>query len=109
MAQNHIQKGAAMPWTNDTGADVVSEEVVALPDMIGVAAHDIADTEDGELLVEEVFEIAKEAPLVIDQGDDVYWDDAADQINKTNTNVPAGKAFAPAGSADTTVLVKLNA
>jgi len=109
MAQNHIQKGAAMPWTNDTGSDVVSGEVVALPAMIGVAAGDIDDGEEGNLFIEEVFELAKEAPLVISQGDAVYWDDTNDNIDKTNTNVPAGKAFADAASAATTVYVKLNA
>lgn len=98
-----------MSWTNGTGTAVVSGEVVPLPDMIGVAAGDIADGEDGELFIEEVFEVAKEAPLVIAQGDKVYWDATNDNIDKTDTNVPAGIAFAPAASAATTVFVKLNA
>ncbi len=55
MATNHVQKGAVMSWTNGTGSDVVSGEVVAFADMIGVAAGDIADGETGELLIEEVF------------------------------------------------------
>jgi len=109
MAQNHIQKGAVMPWTNNTGADVASGDVVDFADMIGVAAGDIADTEEGNLFVEEVFELTKEAPLVINQGDTVYFDPALGEIDKTNTNVQAGKAFAAAASAATTVLVKLNA
>jgi len=49
MATNHVQKGAVMSWTNGTGSDVVSGEVVAFADMIGVAAGDIADGETGEL------------------------------------------------------------
>ncbi len=109
MAQNHVQKGAAMPWTNGTGSDVVSGEVVVVADMVCVAAGDIADGETGELLTEEVFTVAKEAPLVIDQGDTVYWDATNDNIDKTDTNVLAGKAFADAASAATTVQVKLGA
>ena len=108
MAQNHIQKGAATLFTNSSGSDIVSGEVVVVGDMIGVAAGDIADGESGTLFIEEVFELAKEAPLVIAQGDTVYWDAANSNIDKTDTNTLAGKAFAAAASADTTVLVKLN-
>lgn len=109
MAQNHVQKGAVMPWTNGTGSAVVSGQPVAVGDMVGVAAVDIADGESGELYLEEVWELPKEAPLVIDQGDTVYFDPSAGEIDKTNTNTPAGKAFADAASAATTVLVKLGA
>ncbi len=108
MAKNHVQQGKKMPWTNGTGSDVVSGEVVALAGMIGVAMGAIADGESGTLAICEVFTLAKEAPLVITQGDDVYWDDANNNIDKTDTNVPAGKCFASALSADTTVEVLLN-
>ena len=109
MATNHVQKGASMPWANDTGSDVVSGEVVEVADIVGVAAGDIADGESGILFTEEVFTLTKEAPLVISQGDIVYFDSTAGEIDKTNTNTRAGKAFADAGSADTTVQVKLGA
>lgn len=107
MAKNHVQPGAAMPWTNDTAADVAAGDVVAFADMVGVAAGDIAIGEVGEVFVEEVFTLTKEAPLVIDQGDNVYFDTTLGEIDKTDTNVPAGKCFAPAASAATTVQVKL--
>lgn len=109
MANKHIQPGASMPWTNGTGSDVVSKEVVPLPDMIGIAAGDIADGASGQLFTEEVWELPKDDALVISQGDQVYWDAVNDEIDKTDTNVPAGKAFAAAAEADTTVLVKINA
>lgn len=98
-----------MPWTNGTAAAVVSGEVVVVGAMVCVALGDIAIGAEGNLATEEVFEVAKEAPLVIDQGDIVYWDDTNNRIDKTNTNVLAGKAFAGAASAATTVLVKLGA
>lgn len=110
MAQNHVQEGAAMPWTNGTGSAVVSGQAVEVGDTVGVAAGDIADGESGILFVEEVFTLPKTAPLVIGQGVTVYFDSTAGEINLTATDNPvAGKAFAAAASADTTVQVKLGA
>jgi predicted RecA/RadA family phage recombinase len=109
MATNHVQKGAVMSWTNGTGSDVASGDAVEVNDMVCVAAGDIADGDTGELFTEEVFTITKEAPLVINQGDTVYFDAAAGEIDKTDTNTRAGKAFTSAASADTTVQVKLGA
>lgn len=97
-----------MPWTNDTGSDVVSGGVVAFADMIGVALGAIAAGESGSLAIGEVWKLAKEAPLVINQGEQVYWDETNTNIDKTDTNVPAGKAFVAAASADTTVQVLVN-
>jgi len=109
MAQNHVQEGAAMPWTNGTGADVVSGQAVNVADMVCVAAGDIADGESGILFTEEVFTLPKTAALAIGQGAIVYFDVAAGEINLTNTNPVAGKAFVAALAADTTVQVKLGA
>ncbi len=109
MAQNHVQEGRTMPWTNGTAAAVVSGDVVVVGAMVCVALGDIAIGDAGELATEEVFLVAKEAPLVIAQGDIVYWDAVNNRIDKTNTNVLAGKAFAAAADAATTVLVKLGA
>ncbi len=109
MATGHVQKGDVMPWINDTGSDVAAGDIVAFADMVGLAMGDIADGEAGSLATCEVWELPKEAALAIDQGDQVYWDDSAGEIDKTDTNVAAGKAFAGAPAADATVLVKLNA
>ena len=109
MAQNHIQSGAVMPYTNATGADIAADAVVLVGTRIGIALGDIADTESGQLAIEEVWTVPKVAPLVIAQGDLVYWDAADANVNKTATdNTLAGFAFAAAGSADTTVQVKIN-
>ena len=78
-------------------------------DPIGVALGDILDGATGELAICEVWTLAKEAPLVITQGDQVYWDATNENVDKTNTNIPCGKAYASAVSAATTVQVLLNA
>lgn len=97
-----------MTWTNGTSADVVSGEVVVVGTLIGVALGDIADGDTGELAISEVWEVAKETPLEISQGDAVYWDDTNNRIDKTDTNVLAGHAFKAAASAATTVQVLIN-
>lgn len=108
MATNHIQEGKIMTWTNGTGAAIASGDVVVVGTLVCVALGDIASTAVGELAIGEVWEVAKETPLVIDQGDLVYWDDTNNRIDKTNTNVLAGRAFKGAVSAATTVQVLLN-
>lgn len=110
MAKNHVQPGAVMPWTNATGTDVASGDVVKVGLRIGIALENIANTASGQLAIAEVWEIPKVAPLVISQGDLVYWDVADANVNKTATdNFIAGFAFESAVSAATTVKVKLNA
>lgn len=110
MAQNHIQTGDVMPWINATGLDVAAGSVVEIGATVGVALGDIADGAAGSVAIEEVFELPKEAPLVIAQGVVVYWDSTAGVITLTATDNPvAGKAFAAAASAAVTVQVKLGA
>jgi len=109
MATGHIREGKTLTYTNGTGSTIASGTVIEFADMIGVALGDIAAGADGEVAVGEVWELAKEAPLVIAQGDQLYWDATNDNVDKTNTNIPCGKAAAAAASADTTVQVLLNA
>jgi len=110
MAKNHVQAGATMPWTNGTGSDVLSGDVVVVGNFVGVALGDIADGAAGELAIGEVWEVPKNNALVIAQGDAVYWDVADGEINKTaEDNYYAGLAFAGATETATTVKVKLGA
>lgn len=98
-----------MTWTNGTGSAVAAGDPVLVGTRVGIALGDIASAAAGEVAMDEVWKIAKAAPLVITQGDLVYWDATDENVNKTATdNTLAGFAFASAASADTTVLVKLN-
>ncbi len=108
MAQNYVQQGASMPWTNDTGSTVLSGAVVVVGSLVGVALGLIADTLTGMIGLDGVWTLPKEAALAIDQGELVYWDASAEAITKTSEgNTLAGAAFAAALAADDTVLVKL--
>ena len=77
--------------------------------MIGIAAGDIAPGESGTLFLEEVFELKKKTTIKLDPGQQVYWSVADSEITKTDTDVPAGKAFGPAEVGSTTARIKINA
>lgn len=109
MAKNHVQPGKTMPYTNSTGTDIASGDVVVVNDMIGIALGDIADGESGSLALGQVWTLDKEADLAISQGETVYWDATAGEIDKTDTNDLAGKCFKDAAGTDTTVEVLVNA
>ena len=109
MATGHICEGKVMPYTNGTGSAISKGTVIELAAMIGVALGDIANGATGELAISEVWQLAKETSLVITQGDKVYWDATNNRVDKTDTNIPCGLAFASATTDATTVQVLLNA
>jgi len=105
--KNYIQEGKIMQRT--LTADVLSGGVVLLPSGVGIAEVDGLTGASISVHVEGVFEVAKEAPLVINQGDKLYWDAVASKFTKTATgNTPAGIAFEAAIEAATVVLLKLD-
>lgn len=108
MADNHVQEGAIMTWTNSTGSDVAAGDVVLVGNQVCVALGDIADGDTGELATEEVFSLPKNTSLAVSQGDILYWDTGDGEINKTEAdNYKAGFAFVAAAETDTTVKCKL--
>ena len=96
-----------MPYTN-SGSAITKGTVVEFTGMVGIALGDIATGATGELAITGVWTVAKEAPLVITQGDQVWWDATNNNVDKTNTNIPCGIAAASAGSAAAAALVLLN-
>lgn len=110
MAQNHIQPGESMPYSNSTGSDIASGSPVLVGDRLCVALGDIPNGEDGNLATCEVWELPNTpAVAAIDQGQDVYWDAAAGKITSVATaNTLAGYAWASTLIGDTTIQVKLN-
>lgn len=110
MAQNHVQKGDVVTWTNATGADVSAGDVVLIGAIVAVALVDIADAASGSVAISEVWALPKNTSLAIAAGDAVYWDVTDEEVNKTSAdNYYAGVAVAAAEAADTTVNIKLGA
>lgn len=117
MAQNYLQKGAAMSWKNDTGAEVLSGQAVLVGTVFGVASGNIPAGERGTIFVEEVWALPKITGAIA-QGAALYWDADGDPLGGvagsgalttvSADGVAAGFAWAAAEATDTTVEIKLN-
>jgi len=118
MATNFVQEGGTISWTNGTGDAVVSGQVVAIGNILGVAAVDIANGAVGTVYVEGVFTCPKASGATTHdfaQGAAVYWDASAGKFEKTGTGTLAtgdlsGSAVAweAAASTATTAKIKIN-
>lgn len=121
MANNLVASGKTMNVTlgsGDTGYSsglpIVVGSVVGVIQSITREGETVfsnqASAENDECVValEGVFEVTKEAPLVIAQGDAIYWDAAAGEADKTDTNDFMGYAYEGAVSDATTVKVRLS-
>jgi len=108
MAQNSIQPGNSIDYTNSTGSDIASGDVLVLGSHIGIAGTDIPDGETETVHLEGIFELPKAAEALA-AGIDAYWDATAGDITATvGTNTPAGMVTKAAASGDTTVEVRIN-
>lgn len=80
MARTFRQPGNTLTWTNDTGGDVASGDVVVLEDVVGIAQVDIADTEDGSVAIAGTHEVAKTTGTAWAQGELLDWDASAGEF-----------------------------
>jgi predicted RecA/RadA family phage recombinase len=118
MATNYLQEGEVLQWTNGTGADVTSGQMVKISHMLGVALQDIASTATGSVAVEGVFSnIPKVSAAVFAQGEKLVWDvsangglgafDDAAATPATGDVTGAAVAWVAGQNAETTCTVKL--
>lgn len=82
MAENMHQAGKVLDWTNGTGSDVASGDVVAIGDTIGIALTNIANGADGAVAVEGVYEVAKTTGTAWALGDALDYDVSASKFQK---------------------------
>lgn len=93
------------------GSDVTAGDVVVQGDLVGVAAHDIADSVLGSLQVVGpggvwIFDKTAGTSTAMTVGQVVYWDDSGDVATTTaSTNAVLGKVVLAAADADTEVYV----
>jgi len=104
--QNLARQGQTLTWRNTTADDVVSGQLVAVADVVGVAAVDIAIGARGALAMEGVYRLPKAAEAII-QGARVYLD-ANGAVTATAGDQPVGVAWEDAATAATVVMVKIN-
>lgn len=111
--RNYIQPGCVITWTNGTGGDVASGDVVVLKHTLGVATVDIADTASGEVSLSGVYSLPKASAAVLVVGEKLLWDAGAGEFDDSSAIPASGDilgaaiAVADAGSGTTTVLAKL--
>ena len=87
---------------------ILSDAIVVIGNRIGIANADIAASAKGAVVVEGVFELAKETDNAFADGDSLFWDDSADVLTIARTDVYAGVAVGAATAAATTAKVDLN-
>jgi predicted RecA/RadA family phage recombinase len=114
MATNYQQRGESITWTNGTGSAVVSGQVVAVGNMIGIALVDIANAATGSVAIEGVFSgIPKVTAAVFAQGEKLIWDSSAAKFDDSAATPATGDitggatAYAAGTSSDTTCTIKL--
>jgi predicted RecA/RadA family phage recombinase len=112
MTTKFKQPGDNLDWTNGTGSDVSSGQIIELGDSIAVALNDIPDTETGAVGVEGVYSVAKKSGTAWNAGDKLDWDKSASEFHKgitpaTGDITGCAIAAADAASGDTTATVKL--
>jgi predicted RecA/RadA family phage recombinase len=78
MARNYESDGNVIQWTNNTGADVASGQVVKLGSTLGVALVAIAIGGIGSVAIEGVFSgVPKVSAAVFAQGEKLVFDVSA--------------------------------
>jgi predicted RecA/RadA family phage recombinase len=106
--KNYEQKGEAINYLVPSATTIAAGDVVAIgSSLTGIA---VTGGTTGDTIVVNlcgVYELTKDTPLVITQGDRLFWNASNKEITKTVTDRPIGVAFASAVSAGTTVLVLL--
>lgn len=104
--KNYVANGETIDYT--AGADIASGDLVLAGELVGVAVDAIASGKIGVVRIVGVVSVPKQAALAVTQGDLLYCDATSGELDKTDTNTYAGRAYADAAGADTTVKVILN-
>ena len=117
MAKTYVQPGSFMDYTNSSGSDIVSGQMVLVGTRLGIASGDIANGASGVLAMKGVHALPK-AAVSITQGAKLYYDADGNRVGgpslagclttTSTANTLVGYAFAAAGETDTTVDIDLN-
>lgn len=114
MATNVINSGDNWTWTNGTGSDVSSGDIVVIGTVLAVALVDIADGATGTVQTNCNVSAAKVSGAVIADGEDLTWDASASAFDDNaaiaatgDVTGPPARAVGAWGSGTTTMEVKL--
>jgi predicted RecA/RadA family phage recombinase len=104
--RNYRSAGEDVLWTN-TGAAVVSGQVIVLGAMIAVAKNDIAAGAVGSLLAKGEVELAATSANTWTTGDVLYWNAGTAMLTSTAQAIVAGHASKSKGAGVTVATVLL--
>ena len=113
MANNFIQRGSVVTWTNSTGSDVASGAVVKMTHTLGVALVDIPNGGSGSVAIEGVFAAPKVSGAEFAVGEALIWDASAGAFDDSAATPSSGDIMGAAiamragANGETTCLVKL--
>lgn len=102
-----IQNGDIIDYTAG-GTAIAYGEVIPLTTRIGIAQEAIAANATGSVAMTKVFELPAVTGTAFAVGDQLYWDNSANKLTKTDTsNTSAGYATEPKASSAATARVKI--
>lgn len=112
-----VQDGGRITWTNTTGSDVASKQVVVINSgstgKIGITVDTIVNTGSGEVSIGSVYErvwtLPKKSGDVFTPLSIVYWDATNFRLTTSSTgNTRAGRSVTSVASAAVTADFVLN-
>ncbi|GAA5446193.1 hypothetical protein Misp06_04402 [Microbulbifer sp. NBRC 101763] len=95
MATNFVQDGRVLDYTNNTGSDITSGQVLAVGAVLGVAMDDIAVGASGVIAIEGVFTVPKVSAAEINQGETLTWDVSVAAFNNSAATAATGDITGP--------------
>jgi len=109
MAQSFLKKSGTLAYTNDTGSDQSSGDVVDLGGRIGIVLADISNGSSGTLSVSGQWVMAKDASVIADDAV-VYWSVSGSQATTSpaSGDPRVGVASAAAATGASYVTVDIN-
>lgn len=75
--KNAVAPGETIPWTNTSGSNVVSGQIVAMGHTLGVAVVDIPTGGTGTVRIDGAVTAPKVSAAVFVQGEKLVWDISA--------------------------------
>lgn len=112
-----VQTGGRITWTNSTGSDVASKQVVVINSgstgKIGITVDTITNTNSGEVSIgaayERIWTLPKKVGDVFTALLIVYWDATNSRLTTSSTgNTRAGRSVGAVASAATSAAIVLN-
>lgn len=108
----YVGEAHRLQWTNSTGFDVASGDVVVLTDGIGIAVTNIANGHAGTIEVDGVHDLAADATTPFTFGQQLWWDPTLLKLYAAEAagRVPAGMSaeIKATSGAKCEVMINLN-